>query len=870
MSELLPTEMVTSWDFAALEPPTAPRVPASLTSFVGRARELAELERLVRRHRLVTLTGAGGVGKTRLAAQLVGQAADSTDAEIWWVDLAPITNPDLVMMAVARTLDLRDQPGRTTLDILARYIADRPMLLVLDNCEHVQAACMTLTVELLGACPRLRVLATSRQPLGVGGELTWRTPSLSLADEAIELFAERARLARPEFTVTDDNAAAVREICTRLDGVPLAIELAAARVRALSLTDIIDGLQDRFRLLTRRGNALVNRHQTLRASVDWSYALLTEPEQTLFRRLAVFRGGFDLTAVHAIAGDPDAPRYQVLDELSLLVDKSLVVADDTGHAMRYRLLETVRQYALDRLAESGEADAVHIRHRDHYTAAAVSFDDPSGVDHQRCTVWALREINNLRSAFAWSRGNGDTELALQLASALQPMWLHGRVMEGLAWFDAVLAGDAPDAGAAWARAVADKVILYAFTGSFGQIDQAIPALEIARELGDTALLARVLAACGATCAFRTETAAAYLSEANRLARSLGDDWRLCQILAWQSLSAHVAGDPATTRVAGAEGRAVADRIGEGFISRMCAWCIALAAWLCADLSDAAEQFRAIESDARAANDPLWLAYGLFGVGKTLVYQGDIDGARAASETAIEAAADVTGVQQAMSLGALVDAELAAGDADAAVKTSRLAWETCPQLDLLGSNVYGMAQAALAAGHLDEARRWADEAVAAASGGHRMILLAARIRVALAQGEMGLAGRDAAAALAIAGEIDAFLMVPDVIECVAVLSAECGRGAEAARLFGAAQGMRERSGQVRFGVYDAGYAAAVGSVRDGLGERVFDEAWADGDGLPVAALVVPARQAQLRRMPSIRLAVACSRLDRPVRVRCTVG
>ncbi|ORX02082.1 hypothetical protein AWC30_12755 [Mycolicibacillus trivialis] len=341
MSELLPTETVTSWDSAVFETPPSTRIPALLTSFVGRSRELAEVQRLVCEHRLVTLTGTGGVGKTRLAAQLVGQLAENTDAAIWWVDLAPITNPDLVMMAVARTLDLRDQPGRTTIDILARYISDRPMLLVLDNCEHVSEPCMTLTVELLGACPRLRVLATSRQPLGVGGEVTWRTPSLSLSDEAVELFAQRARLARPEFTVTADNAAAVREICTRLDGVPLAIELAAARVRALSLGDIIDGLQDRFRLLTRRGNALVNRHQTLRASVDWSYALLAEPEQELLRRLAVFRGGFDLTAVHAVAGDPDAPRYQVLDTLSVLVDKSLVVAEEAGRVMRYRLLETV-------------------------------------------------------------------------------------------------------------------------------------------------------------------------------------------------------------------------------------------------------------------------------------------------------------------------------------------------------------------------------------------------------------------------------------------------------------------------------------------------------------------------------------------------
>ena len=218
----------------------------------------------------------------------------------------------------------------------------------------------------------LTLLATSREPIGVAGEVSWRVPSLSLADEAIELFTDRARHARPDFAVTDDNAAAVGEICARLDGLPLAIELAAARVRALSLAEILDSLHDRFRLLTGGARTAVRRQQTLRASVDWSHALLTEPERVLFRRLAVFLGGFDLDAAQAVAGGGDVQRYQVLDQLTLLVDKSLVVADDSGGRTRYRLLETVRQYALEKLGESGEADAVRARHRDHYTAMAAA------------------------------------------------------------------------------------------------------------------------------------------------------------------------------------------------------------------------------------------------------------------------------------------------------------------------------------------------------------------------------------------------------------------------------------------------------------------------------------------------------------------
>src|SRR6202521_3624521 len=354
------------------------RLPVQLTSFVGRDAEGTQLRELLAQNRVVTLTGAGGVGKTRLAIQVAAQVAGEFGDGVWYVDLAPITDPELVPLTVARALGLPDQPGRSTMDSLLRFVRDRQMLVVLDNCEHLLDASATLVNSLLGAAPSLTVLATSREPLGVPGEAMWQVPSLSLADEAIELFADRARLARTDFTVTDDNASAVAQICARLDGVPLAIELAAARVRALSLAEILEGLHDRFRLLTGGARTAVRRQQTLRASVDWSHALLTEPERTLFRRLAVFLGGFDLDAARVVAGGGDVQRYQVLDLLTLLVDKSLVVADDTGGRTRYRLLETVRQYALERLGESGEADAVRTRHRDYYTAMAAVLDAPAG------------------------------------------------------------------------------------------------------------------------------------------------------------------------------------------------------------------------------------------------------------------------------------------------------------------------------------------------------------------------------------------------------------------------------------------------------------------------------------------------------------
>jgi predicted ATPase len=272
--------------------------------------------------------------------------------------------------------------------------------------------------------------------------------------------------------------------------MPLAIELAAARVRALSLTEILDGLHDRFRLLTGGSRTAVQRQQTLRASVDWSHALLSEPERMLFRRLAVFLGGFDLGAAHAVAG-ADMQRFQVLDQLTLLVDKSLVVTDNAGAVTRYRLLETVRQYALEKLGESSEADAVRTRHRDYYTALAAVLDAPAGSDYEQCLEQAEVEIDNLRAAFGWSLENSDIELAMQLASSLQPLWqARGRIREALAWFDAALTDDhlqqAEVVPAVRARALADRAMLAIWVGAADSLDQVRQALAIARDVDDPA------------------------------------------------------------------------------------------------------------------------------------------------------------------------------------------------------------------------------------------------------------------------------------------------------------------------------------------------------------------------------------------------
>jgi predicted ATPase/class 3 adenylate cyclase len=491
-------------DFPPLRTPStvvSHNLPVQLTNFVGRGAQMTDLEKLLVDNRLVTLTGAGGAGKTRLAVEIAARIAAEFGDGVWYVDLAPITDPGVVAVAVTRAFGLPDQPGRSTMDTLLRFVRDRQMLVVLDNCEHLLDASAELIVALLGAAPGLTLLATSREPIGVAGEVSWRVPSLSLAHEAIELFVDRARRARPDFAVEDDNASAVGEICRRLDGMPLAIELAAARVRALSPAEILEGLHDRFRLLTGGARTAVCRQQTLHASVDWSHALLTEPERAVFRRLAVFLGGFDLDAAQAVAGGGDVQRFQVLDQLTQLVDKSLVVAENASGRTRYRLLETVRQYALEKLAESGEADTVRVLHRDHYTALAALLDAPARTGHEQRLEQAEAEMDNLRIAFVWSLENSDIELALALASSLQPLWFNrGRIREGLAWLDAALTGgDAHHleaADAVRARALADKAVLDAVVGLRFGMDQAQQAVEIARELDDPALLARALTTCG--------------------------------------------------------------------------------------------------------------------------------------------------------------------------------------------------------------------------------------------------------------------------------------------------------------------------------------------------------------------------------------
>ena len=418
-------------------------LPLQLTSFVGREADVAEVRALIAAHRLVTLTGTGGTGKTRLALQAAAELLDAYPDGVWFIDLAPLTDAALVPGAALAAIGAHEQPGRSAVETLIDLLGSKTALLVLDNCEHLLDASTLLADYLVHQCAGVRVLATSREVLGLGGEAIWRVPSLDtpgdgpgvldelLRCDAIQLFLERARLVQRGFALTDANAAAVAQVCTRLDGIPLAIELAAARVAVLSAEQINERLSDRFRLLTGGSRTALRRQQTLRALVDWSHDILSPSERTLFRRLAVFRGGWTLEAAKSVGGGPEEPEDQreriapeeVLDLLAALVQKSLVVVEEDGGAIRYHLLETIRQYAEERLLDAAEGAAIRDRHRDWYAAFAHATQDEPDFDTPAMARHLAREHDNLRAAVAWCQdAQGATRIGLQLAIDAHRLW----------------------------------------------------------------------------------------------------------------------------------------------------------------------------------------------------------------------------------------------------------------------------------------------------------------------------------------------------------------------------------------------------------------------------------------------------------------
>jgi predicted ATPase/class 3 adenylate cyclase/DNA-binding CsgD family transcriptional regulator len=821
-------------------------LPPQLTSFVGRAAQIDEVHRLLLDNRLVTLTGAGGAGKTRLSVEVASRLSDEFPDGVWWIDFAPVADPAVVPVAVARTLGLPDQTGRTPIETVLRFISDRRILLLLDNCEHLLDVSGDVIAILLNGCPRLTILTTSREPISVAGEATWRVPSLSLDDEAIRLFTERAQRARSTFRIAAQDTDLVADICRRLDGMPLAIELAAARVRALSLRQISDSLNDRFRLLTGGARNALRRQQTLRASVDWSHALLTQAERTLFRRLGVFMGDFDFAAAQAVAATTEAEQFQILDQISLLVDKSLVIADDASEAMRYRLLETVRQYALEKLSESGEADDMRNRHRDHYIAAAAELEGD-----QRQVEWAETEIDNIRAAHTWSLETSEFESALRLTSSLQRLWVtRGRMREGIAGFEFVFSDDryrdADVAAAVWARAVANMATLAAWISAPTSLERAQEALATAREIGDAGLIALCLAACGAVAYFSPDLARPYLMEAVSLARESGDRLTLCDVCSYLAFASHAAGEPVASQTAAEEGREIADMLGDGFRSRHCRTWLGVSMGFQGNLAAGLSVVRSAVEEAQAAGENLLVLIGLTCQGSWEAALGEHVQARATAETALATSAALGGFHEDSVYVVIAAAALVAGDALAAKEAceAAIAVATPPRL-VFAKALVPMAEALLGCGDVIAARRWADDVVEFAPGGHRMFALVARSTVALAQGELDQAERDAHAALDIATQTGARFRIATAFDCLGQLGAQEDNYPTSARLFGAAAGIRQRTGEIEF-MLEHECDAAIAGVRQELGREEFDAAFAEGAALSTDEAIAYARRGRGER------------------------
>src|SRR5436309_2744126 len=551
---------------------THPGSPIGTPQYIGPERETAAVQELLQSTRLLTLSGAGGSGKTRLALEVASKVGVQYPDGVAWVELAPLSNPELVPHHVADALGVRRDGIRSAGEALLEALRDCDALLVLDNCEHLVEACARLADSLLKSCPRLRIMATSREALGIGGERAWLVPALTLpeagrpvtravaaASEAIRLFVERTQAVRPSFALGDENAAAVAQICRRLDGLPLAIELAAARARVLDPQQIAARLDDVFGLLSSGSRTALPRQRTLRGAIEWSHALLTEPEQILFRRLAVFTGGFTIDAAEAVAAGGAIAVLDLLDLLSGLVDKSLVLLETEALEARYRMLETMRQFARERLDAAGEAGELGRRHAQFFLARAESAERFLSNQSEGWQERLAEDLGNLRAAADWfEQDPAGGEDSLRLATALHWFWFGlGHYREARRRLEAALARTGGGRTRARGRALSSLVTYRVLQGERVELRPlAEESADILRETaGASADLVCALVGLGQSrlLAGDLEPAAGVLAEAVALARTVSPRYWITYALYWQGVVAQARGDFAAARAAFDEG-----------------------------------------------------------------------------------------------------------------------------------------------------------------------------------------------------------------------------------------------------------------------------------------------------------------------------
>jgi predicted ATPase/DNA-binding CsgD family transcriptional regulator len=840
------------------------KLPAPLTRFIGRQAELAQAETLLAQARLLTLTGPGGAGKTRLALRLASAVAEQFPDGVWFVDFSPLSGREFVWDRVASTLGLGEpRAGTTWAQSVGSSLAQRRALLVLDNCEHVVESAAEVTAELLSAALALKIVATSREPLGVAGEVTWVVPPLTETD-AVDLFIDRARQVRPQFTIGDEDADAVHTICRRLDGLPLAIELAAARARALDLRYIAAGLKDRLALLPSGPRSAPQRQSTLAASFDWSYDMLPQPERALLRQLSVFAGEFDVDAALAVC--PAAS----LELLAALTDRSLIMLEQRSDraGLRYRILASVREFAAEHLDEAGEVDLIRTRHRDHYLAMAESGFSLLGAEKTRWLDRLRGEQDNLRAALAWSRDNGETEALVRILLPLTQAWGgRARWIEAQMWLDVAAdrAGEVLPRTRAWIRLMQCFVPMLAGRGSLREVPGlANEALALARagedELAETialSMLGFMAALAGGAEAMRP-----YLNETLPQFRPavyiplgplmLG----VFVVLRWfQS-------DPEEPRRLAEDAIVMVKASGDRHFLISAVIIAGLTALIQGRLADAAHLFDTAVADSRQDTDTqLWMA--LLGRASVATFRGDFAAVRAAvSESqaatqgtdAAEMSVRMVGPTARLILGWM---ELAEGDA------ARARDAIAPLVDDIRATPMSryaavplvvLAEAQLALGALDEAAASLEEATSLARSGALTWILGraglVRAKVRARRGDLQEAESLAHEALGLAREAGDRLGLVDGLELLGRLAAEQESTKEAVRLWAAAVSARADLGYLRFPVEQGPHEAAVAQAKQALGPDEFADAWAEGAELSTeAAIAYAARGRGGRGRPS---------------------
>ncbi|MGH2992140.1 MAG: LuxR C-terminal-related transcriptional regulator, partial [Solirubrobacterales bacterium] len=842
-------------------------LPLALSSFIGRERELDEVGRLLSDHRLITLTGAGGCGKTRLALQAASETLERFPDGAWWVELAPLADERLVGAAIAEALGVRPLPGITELQAAGAYLASRKALLVLDNCEHLADACAAAAEAILGAAPEVSVLATSRAPLGVSGESEWRVPSLSLpadggealaASDAVSLFLERAADARPGLASSPRDGEFVAAICTELDGLPLAIELAAARVRMLSVAQIASGLSDRFRLLTGGPRTATARLKTLRASVDWSYELLSDAEQALLRRLSVFAGGFTLEAVEEVcAGDGIAPEG-VLDLLRSLVDQSLVIAEERGSSVRFRLLETVRQYGLERLADAGEEESVHDRHRHHFLALAEEAGPHLETGRQLEFLELLDpEAANLGAAIEYALRR-DPSLALRFCVALHRWWCaRGRFAEAQLAHSRSLDACGDREPVLRARAIESRAYIAIWVGEFDAAEaHATEALALAEEVGDQRTAARARFELGSALLFTNPGAGrAELARASELARTAGDDWALVSAGGATAMTYLYQGEHAQVARANGEVAALAERQGDPLqVARRWMW-VAVPAHFDGRFAEARDALERLGAAVEATGEPVWEALGDATTGLVDVWQGEPERPLHRLPGRLERTLRLGGgLAVPYLLLAIAFAELAAGRLDeardrleglVALVEGRDAAYTTWALSLLAE-----AQRLLADGAAEDSALKGQ--ASAERIGNRCFATRGRLtlgRLAAARGDWTVAQQHTLAHLDACVEGGHATYVPGCLDALAEVAAGLEAHEDALRLFAAAERARAEIGAVRVPPEDEHWAAIDHRLREALDDDAYEAARAEGAELSVGeALEWTRRTRGPRRRP----------------------